>query len=174
MASGSSRSQRIKRWILLLFSAIAVVIWIRNLRVFLSDHEPDLPSREVQQNSESRIGHLRAQEITFANSSKWSDPFAPPSQRVLPKSTDTTRIARGALTPPPEPPPWKLTGVVWNKKSPAAILASVNDDRRVVISLGDTLGVTRIERIEEGFVWIRHHGRTWKLSLDEADTAHAR
>jgi hypothetical protein len=171
MATSSLKSQRLKRWILLLASVIAAAIWIRNLFVLFPKGATEIAVPENQPMRPARVRRTPLPVSAFDDTSSWIDPFAPPEtkggskvpglpgkeKRVLPKA-------------PPEPPPWKLAGVVWDRKSPAAILASLTDNHRVVVAKGDTLGPSRIEKIDQTNVWIHHNGRSWKLALDESDS----
>lgn len=174
MATSSLKSQRLKRWILLLASLIAAAIWVRNLLILFPKGPAEIATREDDSIFSARIVRAPVSSSAFDDSSDWIDPFAPPpfkGEVSRPGSTGNKRGVRPSS--PPEPPPWKLAGVVWDRNSPAAILASLSGDHRVVVASGDTLGPSRIERIDQQHIWIRYSGRSWKLTLDETDSTDA-
>lgn len=172
--SQSVRPQRAQRWILLVMSIIALAIWGRNLVLFLPT--------ETRDNADAQSGGLLGTSIerhsltsACVTDSLWHDPFAPPLQVIKSRRPADSSIRRsGFATPPaPTPPPWMLAGVVWDRKSPSAILTSLDGSQRIVVARGDTLGPTRIERIDESHVWLRHQGRSWKLALQPENSASA-
>lgn len=172
MAAGSNKSQNFKKWVLVLFSLIAVVVWVRNVFILMPDSESAPLSSEIRAEATTHTAHATTNPSAFNDSAGWIDPFAPPMAKRGKGPPDSPVQAIPTPKPPSEPPPWTLAGIVWDKKSPTAILASVIDDRRIVVAKGDTLGLSRVERIEDGNVWVRHNGRTWKLALagDSGDT----
>lgn len=170
MAVSSTKSQSLKRWTLLCFSLIAAAIWIRNLSILLPQTGSEIVSVADPVAMPHSIAESPVRPSAFDDSSKWTDPFAPPEPKRSPTIQGESE-KKAPSKPPSEPPPWKLAGVVWDKKSPAAILASLTDNRRVVVAKGDTLGLAKIERISEQKVWIRHDGKTWTLALETEGTS---
>lgn len=165
MAAISTKSQSLKKWTLLCFSLVAGAIWIRNLFILLPQSGSEIVSVADSVSKSQLVVKSPVRPSAFDDSSKWTDPFAPPEPKRSPV-TQGVAERKSPPKPPLEPPPWKLAGVVWDKKSPAAILASLTDNRRVVVAKGDTLGSARIERIEQEKIWIRHDGKTWTLALE--------
>lgn len=173
--SQSARSQRVQRWILLLMSIIAVAIWGRNLVLFMPT--------EAKDNADEQSGgppgtSTERHVLTSARvtDSLWHDPFAPPLQVKRPHRPADSLIRLSGLAAPPAltPPPWTLAGIVWDGKSPSAILTSLDGRQRIVVARGDTVGPMRVERIDELHVWIRHQHRSWKLALQPESNASAR
>lgn len=172
--SQSVRPQRVQRWILLLMSIIALAIWGRNLVLFMPT--------ETKDNADEQSGgppgtSTERHVLTSARvmDSLWHDPFAPPLQVNRPHRPADSLIRPSGLAARPTltPPPWTLAGVVWDRKSPSAILTSLDGSQRIVVARGDTLGPIRIERIDESHVWLRHQGRSWKLALQPENSASA-
>ena len=68
-------------------------------------------------------------------------------------------------------PPWFLTGVVWDRRSPAAILSSTDGRHQIVVSKGDSVGSIRVEKIGDTIVWLRAGRHRWELALERTTGA---
>lgn len=168
MSNATPKSQRVQKWILLSCLVVAVFVWSRNLLLLLPDDSALFITEDATATQTNVSRRQETYLFSFHDSMGWRDPFVPPSPRHTVGSTDSSRAKRRVpLRPPPDPPPWKLAGIVWDKISPAAILASLDGQQRVVVAKGDLLGTSRVERIDEHNVWIHHQGRPWKLALAE-------
>ena len=171
MSSDSSpKHQRLKKWFLLIMSLIAVTIWMRNLFYVFPGGSSGAVHDEAGPPRLTSASTLLIRPDSFDDSAGWHDPFSAPLSVFRPHVSRDSSVRRGVAPsrPVPEPPPWKLAGVVWNARSPSAILTSTDGSRRIVVARGDTLGAARVERIDQSNIWIRHRGHSWKLTW-EAD-----
>lgn len=99
------------------------------------------------------------------------DPFSEtrkaPSRRYEPLDPRTL----AALTPqPPVPPPprpeWHLTGVVSGSE-PMAVFEGIDGDERArVLTVGDSVGPVRVERIAPDTVFLRQGSTAWPFIIE--------
>jgi len=169
-AISAGKSAHLKKWALLIVSVIAAVIWIRNLTILFPHHVDDTsPVDELARAGEPVVTHLAITAEMFRDSDTWQDPF---TATCLQKKKRTSAFKSGSSPPakkkelPPDPPAWNMAGIVWNAKTPAAILSSLDGQRRMVVQQGDTLDGYRIEAIEESCVRLRLGKHFWELKLD--------
>ena len=168
-------SPRLKKWVLLIVSLVAAVIWIRNLTILLPSQETADTALEVREHPLTFEKSSSSLSTTaFRESEGWQDPFVAPFLKAKKISkVGNKKAEKRLLSPQSTPPPWKMAGVVWNAKAPAAVLSSLGGQMRVVVAKGDTIGSYLVVQIEESSVWLRQGSRSWELTLDESADASA-
>jgi type II secretory pathway component PulC len=171
-----SKTQRVKKWVLLIASLIAAVIWVRNLMIILPQVASSPVAHETTARPTTGITPSAIAPGAFHDSSGWHDPFA---ASFLSRKRSSRPVAKSTGSAKPVPkaevqlPSWRLTGVVWSEESPAAVLVSDNGARQVVVSRGDSLGTTYVEKISDSLIWLRMGKQRWKLGLEETTVATA-
>ena len=156
---------KVKKVTFLVFLVIAIAVWGYNLTLFVPKTEQfnvaekgtDIISR-TSPKIKSRGGLGSG---AFVYESSFKDPFTPFFLIEKPKP----KVEKKATPPKPEPPPsFTVNGIVWDKKSPYAVLAGPNGETNVVRK-GDVVGDIKISLIEPKQVWFLFKGRKYKLEL---------
>jgi len=167
-ASSTSGMQRVKQWALLIGAVAAIVIWTRNLTIILPCSDSNVSEDGVPDATLAQV-HLHAvpSAETFHGSAGWVDFFRPdlPKSKVSNAAVTRTENAIPKRVEEIPPPPWSLTGVVWDPLAPTAILSSLDGQRQIIVTKGDSVGSARVERISDTVMWLRQGRKKWVLSL---------
>jgi hypothetical protein len=127
------KAEIVKRVLLGLAIMVLIVIWSRNL-LLLFPHEDRVTSnntvvQEPKSSQKSQTKELSESDVAFNDDLR--DPFQIPQTR--PTQSDSTR-KKSPPPPPPEPPHASLIGIVWNAKSPQAVVFDSLTNGSVILS----------------------------------------
>jgi hypothetical protein len=158
-------SNKVKKVIFLVFLVIAIGVWGYNLTLFF----PKTDQFKVVRTDREKGSKLSPQATSqtnlsqqdFVYESSFKDPFTPFFLLEKPKP----KVDAKKAPPKPEPPPpFAISGIVWDKKSPYAVISGPNGETYVVRK-GDMVGEIKISQIEPKQVWFLFKGRKYKLEL---------
>ena len=153
-----------KRIILAVVVILAVAVWSYNVTLFFPKSSPikkvftSTESIKKSKEDEARPqGLLRG---SFAYQAKYKDPFRAPFLKDERKSEKKTK-------PKVEesPPKYILSGVLWNRSSPLAVISDTSGNSYTVKE-GDNLGKVVIIKVSKDEVWYRFKNKIIKIGRE--------
>jgi len=157
----------IKKGIFAVLFLVALLIWGRNLTLFLpSSSTPDVVKITKKPTKSQNIKEVTLGLVStpFVYQSAYKDPFEP---SFIAQEKKDKELAKKQKVEKPEPPPaYVLNGIVWDKKSPYAILNSPQGES-FVAKRGDIIGEIKISQITPKELWFVFKGKKYKLNLPE-------
>ena len=159
------KSDLFKKILLAIAAILLIVIWSRNLLLFLpkSEDSRGAVSDTRTQPADKVAGESSERDTRFEFPQDVRDPFQMPA--VKKPTADSTR--RRLPKPPPEPPHASLIGIVWNTTSPHVVVYDSLTQASVILKRQEWINGYQVRSIDKKQVVLRSKQQRFVWSADE-------